>query len=95
MLTLQRETAANLETLSNAIVRGCPELRVLDLAGNKITPKVIPHLTKWIGSSSQLEVLNLSNTAIPADGFKEILLAIAQNVYLKTVTVKAKVQFLF
>eukprot|EP01105_Mastigella_eilhardi_P005915 TRINITY_DN17594_c0_g1_i1.p1 TRINITY_DN17594_c0_g1~~TRINITY_DN17594_c0_g1_i1.p1 ORF type:complete len:1166 (+),score=359.54 TRINITY_DN17594_c0_g1_i1:518-3499(+) len=85
-----KETSANLETICGAIVRGCPELRLLDLSCNKITPKVIPHLTKWIGSSSSLETLNLSGTAIPPEGFRDILQAIASNVYLKNVTVKAK-----
>jgi len=89
--TLQiRETLANLETVSQAIMRGCPELRQLDISGNKLTSRTIPHLTQWIGSSSNLDVLNVSLTNIPPDGLKDILAAIAQNVYLKGVTVKAK-----
>ncbi|KAH3760830.1 myosin-I binding protein [Pelomyxa schiedti] len=89
--TLQiKETISNLETISGAVVRGCPELRMLDLSGNRITPRTVPSLVKWIGSSSNLEVLNLSGTSIQPDGIKEILSSIAQNVYLKAVTVKAK-----
>jgi len=85
-----RSTQSSLETVVGALVRGCQELRRLDVSGSRIPPKAVTQLVQWIKSSSQLKMLNLSSTGITADGLRDIIIAIGQNVYLEEVQLKAK-----
>lgn len=84
-----RETQAPLDSLLGALVRGCLELRCLDVAGGRVTPRGASQLVQWARGSAQLKRLNVSGTDMPADALAELLAAIGQNAYLSDVTVKA------
>jgi len=76
-------TAANLEVIMGAMVRGCNELRELDLSTNKFTKKESGFLAKYLQSSTTLYDLHLGNSAVAVESVTEILTAMNANVYLK------------
>ena len=84
-----RETQAPLDSLLGALVRGCLELRCLDVSGGRVTQRGASQLAQWAKGSAQLKRLNVSGTDMPADALAELLAAIGQNAYLSDVTVKA------
>ncbi|PRP83601.1 leucine-rich repeat-containing protein [Planoprotostelium fungivorum] len=73
----------NPEVILNAIMRGCPELKYLDLSGNKLTKKDVTVLAKYLQSATQLVELNLNNTSIPPENIQEVIQSISNNPYLK------------
>jgi hypothetical protein len=80
---LMPSTAANLDTIMGAILRGCPDLARLDVSQNKLTKKETGILAKYLQASANLVNVNLSGTGAPVDSIKEIITAITGNVYLK------------
>jgi Ran GTPase-activating protein (RanGAP) involved in mRNA processing and transport len=81
-------TNPSLETIIGALVRGCGELRQVNLSDNKMTKKDSTLLARLISASSSLKQLTLNRTAMPSDALKEILLAIGGNVYLQVCLLK-------
>jgi len=79
-------TVANLDILLGALLRGSNEITHLDLSGNKFSKKEAPTLSKFLQSSANLSVLNLSNTQIPVENVKDIITALCNNLYLKDAT---------
>jgi len=75
----------NPEVIFNAIIRGCSQLKFLDLSGNKMTKKDVSVLNKFLQSATQLSELTLSNTQMPPECVGEILMAISNNPYMKEV----------
>ena len=82
------DTNSNMEVVAGAIMRGCPELRVINLSQNKFTPKA-DFLQTWITSSANLKELDISGTGIPSESFRGIINAINGNAYLHEVTLRA------
>eukprot|EP01132_Coremiostelium_polycephalum_P009748 gene9748-11973_t len=83
-------TFPTMETIVGALVRGCLELRHLDLSDNKLQKKEVAHLTRFISSSSTLKVLNLSNTKVPVENLREIVVALYSNIYLTEINLDIK-----
>ncbi|KAF2075298.1 hypothetical protein CYY_003375 [Polysphondylium violaceum] len=79
-----------LDTIVGALVRGCLELRSLDLSDIRLTKKETAHLVRFIGASSTLKFLNLNNTKVPVENLKEIVVAIYSNIYLQDVNLDLK-----
>jgi Ran GTPase-activating protein (RanGAP) involved in mRNA processing and transport len=83
-------TNPSLETIIGALVRGCTELRHVNLSENKMVKKDATLLARFISASSSLKQLTLTRTAIPADALKEILHAIGGNVYMQDFVFEAE-----
>jgi len=83
------DTQAPLDGLLGALVRGCLELRVLDISCSHVTPRGASQVVQWVKASSQLKRVNVSLTDIPPDTVAEMIAAIGQNPYLTDVVVKA------
>ncbi|KAK5582324.1 hypothetical protein RB653_003907 [Dictyostelium firmibasis] len=83
-------TLPSMETIVGALVIGCAELKTIDISENKLTKKEVPHLVRFIGSSSTLKHFNLSGTKVPVENLKELVLAITSNIYLQEVTLDIK-----
>jgi len=86
---LLHDTQAPLDGLLGALVRGCLELRVLDVSASHITQRGASQLCQWAKASSQLKRINVSSTEMPPDSFAELIISIGQNPYLTDVVVKA------
>ncbi|GAM21013.1 hypothetical protein SAMD00019534_041880 [Acytostelium subglobosum LB1] len=84
-------TLPTMETIVGALVRGCLELRHLDISDNRLAKKDIPHLVRFFGSSSTLKYINISNTKIPIEHLKEIVVSISSNLYLQDIVFDCKV----
>eukprot|EP01117_Protostelium_nocturnum_P007037 TRINITY_DN2522_c0_g1_i1.p1 TRINITY_DN2522_c0_g1~~TRINITY_DN2522_c0_g1_i1.p1 ORF type:complete len:980 (+),score=425.95 TRINITY_DN2522_c0_g1_i1:440-2941(+) len=80
-------TAANLEAIFSALTRGCPQLKALDVSGNKMDKKASVALSKFLTCATELTDLNMSNTTLLPDFLKDILTAISGNPYLKELRV--------
>jgi len=80
---LLSNTNANCEVVTGAIVRGCKELANLDLSANKFVKKESFNISQFLTGSATLTNLNLENTGAPVEAYKEIITAMAGNVYLK------------
>eukprot|EP01133_Synstelium_polycarpum_P015678 gene15678-18632_t len=79
-------TIPTMDTIVGALVRGCQELRHLDISDNRLTKKEVAHLVRFIGASSTLKSMNLANTKIPVENLKEVVVAITSNLYLQEIT---------
>lgn len=73
----------NLDPILGALLMGCPELQLLDVAGNRVTKKEASQLVKLLQSSSRLQELVLANTGVPVDALRELLKALFTNAYLR------------
>lgn len=78
-----KNSAAQLEVVVGAILRGCNQLVKLDISDNKLTKKETGILAKYFQASANLNYLNLSATTVPVDAVKELITAITSNPYLK------------
>ncbi|KYQ93272.1 leucine-rich repeat-containing protein (LRR) [Tieghemostelium lacteum] len=74
-----------MDTIAGALVRGCSELRTLEIADIKLTKKEVTFLVQFISASSTLKHLNLSNTKVPVDNLKELVVALNSNLYLQEI----------
>jgi len=83
------DTGAPLESLLGALVRGCLELRFLDISGSHITQRAASQLNQWVKASSQLKRINVSQSEMPADSLAELITSIGTNCYLTDVALKA------
>ncbi|GAM24434.1 hypothetical protein SAMD00019534_076090 [Acytostelium subglobosum LB1] len=83
-------TIPNMETIVGALVRGCLELRHLDISDNRLTKKEVVHLVRFIGSSSLLKTININNTKIPVENLKEVIMAISSNLYVQDVIFESR-----
>ena len=81
-------TNANLETIMPALVRGCFEIKSLNMSGNKLTPKGAQSLVTFLQSSGTLSSLNLSNTSLTAESMESIIKSIGSNMYLQEFDLK-------
>ncbi|EGG21298.1 leucine-rich repeat-containing protein [Cavenderia fasciculata] len=83
-------TLPTMETIVGALVRGCLELRHLDLSDNRLTKKEVTHLVRFIGASATLKSINISNTKVPVENLKELVVAITSNLYLQDINFDTK-----
>jgi len=83
------DTQAPLDGLLGALVRGCLELRVLDISSSHVSQRGASQLCQWVKASSQLKRINVSLTEMPPDSLAEMISSIGQNPYLTDVVVKA------
>ena len=72
-------TNANLESILPALTRGSTGMKVLNLSGNRLTPRAVQYLVSFIQSSSSLSSLNLSNTFLTPDQLPSIIQSINAN----------------
>jgi len=78
-----------LDTLLEAIMRGCLYLTHLDISGNKLLKSTAAILTRLIQGGSTLTTLSLVNTFIPAAPFADLLRALSNNPYLNNLAIVA------
>jgi len=83
------DSQAPLDSLLGALVRGCLELRFLDVSVSHITQRAASQLIQWVKASSQLKRINVSQTEMPADSLAELITSIGSNCYLTDVALKA------
>ena len=76
-------TNANLEVIMPALVRGCAEIRRINVSGNKIGKKAVQSLSQFVQSADSLLTLNLDNTSLSVDEMVAITQAIGGNPYLQ------------
>mmetsp|Transcript_22643 Transcript_22643/g.89577 ORF Transcript_22643/g.89577 Transcript_22643/m.89577 type:complete len:1056 (-) Transcript_22643:76-3243(-) len=79
-------TSANLETIMPAIVRGCQEIRSIDVSSNKFGAKSTQSLSTFLQSTATLTNLSLRGTQLDVNGVKSIIKAIGGNMYLNEFT---------
>jgi len=83
------DSQAPLDSLLGALVRGCLELRFLDVSVSHITQRAASQLSQWVKASSQLKRLNVSQSEMPPDALAELITSIGSNCYLTDVALKA------
>lgn len=77
-------TNANLETIMPALVRGCNEIRTINISGNKLSKKATQSVVQFFQSTDSLNSLNLDNTSLGAGEMVLIIEAIGSNAYLQS-----------
>jgi len=83
---LMKNTSPSLDLLIEAVNRGCSgEIREFDISDNKMNKKDMISLTKLCQASASLRKLNLSGCGVPVESLRDLLLAIAKNVYMQNV----------
>jgi Ran GTPase-activating protein (RanGAP) involved in mRNA processing and transport len=83
---LLRDTAVSVDILLGALNRGsCRDLKEIDMSHNKIAKTSAAQLVTFIKASSGLVRLNLSASALPSESFREVIMAIYSNPYIKSV----------
>ena len=85
-----QDSQSSFETIIGAVARGCQEMRRLDVAGSKISPKAAAQLAQWANGTSTLRELNISSTGVSPECFRDILASVGQNVYLEDITLRAR-----
>ncbi|ELR15193.1 myosinI binding protein, putative [Acanthamoeba castellanii str. Neff] len=75
-------TAANLEMLLPAVMRGCTELEKFNISHNKVTAKTGPELKKFLQSCGRLSELHMRDTAVPVQVVRDVIKAIIGNNFI-------------
>jgi len=75
-------TNAVLDVILPAAMRGCTELTLLNISGNKLTPKSGPELKKYLTSCSKLQELRMADTGVPVNILRDVLKSIVGNKYI-------------
>jgi len=83
------DTQAPLDSLLTALIRGCLELRILDISSSHVTQRGASQLCQWVKASSQLKRINVSQTEMPPESLAELITSIGSNCYLTDVVLKA------